>query len=468
VGLSAGCSIARYAQRACLALCTLLAACGFRLGYDALEQCGQGGTCPSGLDCVQGLCVLAPDAGGGDGTVVPGTDGGFPSPPGGPTAPLCGSTQLLRDDFTDPAYLWQWVPSGALGASAAVANGRLEIYLDPGAADVEAGQHSRTVYDLRGSEIAVAALQVGGRRTALVARDFTDLRAELSVVDGELRAVVADGASADVRAAVPYSATMHRYWRLRESAGLLWWEVSPDRSIWIPFHAEVTPLRSPYVEVHLVASGQLVTASEVWFDDLNLPSASAPGACAASSVRDTFDDGVLAVTWNNWIGSGACTGREVNGRFELTFSGVGDSWCGTETRQVVDLRDDATVVEVATSPSMTDLSTLFEAVSLADSTRIEMRHDESLLFMSMRDGNRMLASRSLTFDATAHHFWRLREAAGTTYWETSPDATTWTTQLSAPTRIDLSQVIVDLAGGHWPPGPGGPVTIRYDRFNSAP
>lgn len=37
----------------------------------------------------------------------------------------------------------------------------------------------------------------------------------------------------------------------------------------------------------------------------------------------------------------------------------------------------------------------------------------------------------LTYDSTAHRWWRLREASGTLHWETSPDGSTWTSRRTA-------------------------------------
>ncbi|MEV6309987.1 hypothetical protein AB0M10_15480 [Streptomyces sp. NPDC051840] len=43
------------------------------------------------------------------------------------------------------------------------------------------------------------------------------------------------------------------------------------------------------------------------------------------------------------------------------------------------------------------------------------------------------AAVTLPYDAAAHRWWRLRESAGTVYWETSPNAVTWTVRRSMAT-----------------------------------
>lgn len=53
---------------------------------------------------------------------------------------------------------------------------------------------------------------------------------------------------------------------------------------------------------------------------------------------------------------------------------------------------------------------------------------------------------SVAYNATTHAWWRIREAAGTTFWETSSDGVTWTTQTSQLNPITVSVVDVILGG----------------------
>jgi hypothetical protein len=69
---------------------------------------------------------------------------------------------------------------------------------------------------------------------------------------------------------------------------------------------------------------------------------------------------------------------------------------------------------------------------------------------------------STTYDAVAHRWWRIRESAGSIFWDTSPDGLTWTNQRSKPTatlnlnyRASYAQLYADGASG---------VSI-FDNFN---
>src|SRR5205823_468963 len=59
---------------------------------------------------------------------------------------------------------------------------------------------------------------------------------------------------------------------------------------------------------------------------------------------------------------------------------------------------------------------------------------------------------------------RIREAAGTIYFDTSPDNTTWTTLNSTPAPFQTNAVYLHLATGSWDPEPGG--TTIWLNFNS--
>lgn len=49
---------------------------------------------------------------------------------------------------------------------------------------------------------------------------------------------------------------------------------------------------------------------------------------------------------------------------------------------------------------------------------------------------------NLTYSATAHAWWRIREAAGTLYWDTAPDGLTWTNQFSHTYSISVTSLYV--------------------------
>jgi hypothetical protein len=436
-------------RRACprLVVVALLASfapgCALRLGYDE---------------------VPSDDAPGDDAA-----DAGLGAAPDGAAAAaaLCGSFGLLRDGFDDAAIGPQWIALAPQGVTVSETGGHLAIALGVGSDGVEAGYASRNAYDVRQSAIAVTVLRTAGERAGLELRDPERRGAALAVIGGRLAAVVLDRDLEAERATVVYDPTAHRHWRLREDGGVLHWETSADRSGWSTLHAEALPMTGALAHGRLVARGQTLDGGETWFDDVNLPAAAMPGPCPASSVSDSFDDGVVATSYNNWVDGTSCTGREVGGMFELSFSGAGDAWCGLETRQTLDLRDTAVVVEAPTTPDFRTAMAFFEAVTPAGD-QIQIGRGPDGLFGEMQRGVQQVFWDAVPYDAAAHRFWRLREAGGQTYWDTSADGVTWSNHFAAPTGIDVSAVIIDIAAGHWTPGPGTPFVVRYDHLGLAP
>jgi hypothetical protein len=456
----------------------LTAACGLRSGYDPLgEPCGTQPPCDQGLVCQDGVCISdgSPDGSVGGADADPNAPDADPSAPdagpvpdGGQVAPSlgtpgCGSTLLLRDSFDDTTMDPQWSAFTTSGATISETSGRLTVHLNAGSADADAGYSSATIYDLAGAEMSVKVLQGGGQYTTFELDGANGRGIGFQLTGTVLRVIEIDSEVPTTIASTVYDSTAHRYWRIREADGSAIWETSADGSSWSLFYLEPWPLASTRGYVTLLAGGQLSTVSEAWFDDLNVPGRAAPGICPASIFSDTFD-GSLSFDWTAWVGSGDCSGGISNGTYTLSFSGNGDAWCGVQRRQFVDLRDSAFAVEVPTSPTLNRFESFIEAVTLDHVNEVEMRHEPDGLYMEMFLNGVLKSSTIIPFSATNHRFWRIRESSGTTYWDTSADGATWTNRASAPTVVDLSAVILDLAGGHWTPGPGSPATVRFDNF----
>jgi hypothetical protein len=73
---------------------------------------------------------------------------------------------------------------------------------------------------------------------------------------------------------------------------------------------------------------------------------------------------------------------------------------------------------------------------------------------------------SEAWNATNHRWWRMREASGTVYWETSVNGTSWTTKHSA-SRSGLTECQIRIDAGFWGTEPT-PGTAIYDNYNNPP
>lgn len=73
---------------------------------------------------------------------------------------------------------------------------------------------------------------------------------------------------------------------------------------------------------------------------------------------------------------------------------------------------------------------------------------------------------NLTYSATSHAWWRIREAAGVTYWETSPDGSAWTVRKQKPTAAFASDIRVSLRAGQYSSPSVAPGEATFDSFNA--
>ncbi|MEV5264824.1 hypothetical protein [Streptomyces werraensis] len=75
---------------------------------------------------------------------------------------------------------------------------------------------------------------------------------------------------------------------------------------------------------------------------------------------------------------------------------------------------------------------------------------------------------TLTFDPVAHRWWRFREAAGTLYWETSPDAMTWTVRRTMATTqwLKFGTLRVNFEG--YADEGSTPTPAEVDNINTVP
>jgi hypothetical protein len=79
----------------------------------------------------------------------------------------------------------------------------------------------------------------------------------------------------------------------------------------------------------------------------------------------------------------------------------------------------------------------------------------------------IMSNKTIAFDAIMHRWWRLREASGTTYFETAPDGVSWTVRhsVSTPSFAD-SMWIYFGAGAFKDAAPGGGAI--FDNVNIVP
>jgi hypothetical protein len=131
-------------------------------------------------------------------------------------------------------------------------------------------------YDLTGDSITVEVPSISDEDdfwTWLSLGHSDGYYAEIEVYQGQIRSLYAINHNEFLMASVPYDPAVHRWWRMREQAGQMLWQTSPDGTIWstavqLPNPFPVTALD---VELGVGCGSQCATPPSASFDNYNLP-----------------------------------------------------------------------------------------------------------------------------------------------------------------------------------------------------
>jgi hypothetical protein len=429
------------------------AACSFQGDIGPGFRCDDGDRCPDGQVCVSGRCTTTTEIDA--------------DPDADPVTARCGTLTLLQDDFEDGVVARRWYPWSDPPAAPEESGGYAKVLLPAGSANVWAGFSSAARYDLTAGELDVEVAQVGGVDTVVEIRGYPDGSAQMVVEDGELIAAVYRLPGSGQRRAIPYVPADHRFWRLREDGGDLVWEMSGNRTTWAALHREPLPFGPEHVYAIVSGGGQLPTASEIRFADVNAAAPAGLRYCPTASLHDDFAAPPLEPLWSHWNDS-TCQVTESGGDLTMTFTtGVGAAWCGVETRHLYDLRGSTATVDMRGLPTPQRFVTYFEVIKQRDDgTSLTMLLDEGRIYVEQVIGGATGSTQSWPYQAADHAFWRIAASGADVLFQTGPAAAgPWTTHHTTPAGFDLSEVQVGIGAGHYNPGPGSPVTVRIAAVN---
>jgi hypothetical protein len=257
-----------------------VAACGEAHFQPCAVACGALQACPSGLTCsVDGFChqedpatyACSPvsDAAAADASDPIGMDAD------------CGLPGPGFSDAFDDAAPSSWATATQIDEGRVwVANGLLVFEIGGPAPSTDAGPGldramwaSKKAFDITNRAVVVEVVQPiirSGTRFSFELRTGDGDYAQIRIVGGMTPALesIIIGASAFT---VVFDAARHRWWRIRESAGTLSLEASPDGVDWIALSGGPSPAGGEAVVLELEAAetspGERVSGS---FDNLNL------------------------------------------------------------------------------------------------------------------------------------------------------------------------------------------------------
>lgn len=287
--------------------------------------------------------------------------------------------------------------------------------------------------------------EIAGGRSALGRQSFTMREIVAEEFDGESMA---------------YFPATHRWFRLREDLGVVYWETSADGAAWTVRRSKATVLDLSSVSVRFVSSFWDAETDPGYasIDNVNL-AGGVPGRPKAQSLTDDF----AFASANNWVW-GDAQNQVIDGQLQMMAT---DTYSPLWSVHSYDLTDSFIVWEVAQNLPAGN-GTLISDVSLCVGEDLDNRvtfawdGDGGYLTMIERVGG-VNDETATALDPARHRWLRIRESGGTVYWDTSGDGAYWVNRRSKATGLDLSAGKVRIYTGYY--GSEDDAPLRIDNVN---
>jgi len=166
------------------------------------------------------------------------------------------------------------------------------------------------------------------------------------------------------------------------------------------------------------------------------------------TLIDAFDQVTLNTSkWLQFTGGSAtftydATGAQVNFPASSTSSTDGD----ISSTKVFDLTASYAQMHVITVPSAATSADAELRLKLDGTSWLRWVYEGGTLFAQYRAGGGITTVSSVAYNSSTHAYWRIREASGTVYWDTSTDGASWSNFTSVATPIGITALTTLIAG----------------------
>jgi hypothetical protein len=218
-------------------------------------------------------------------------------------------------------------------------------------------------------------------------------------------------------------------------------------------HAQINYKANPANNANLVDSGNFSTNTTAYGAGLTFVVAQA--APAMSTLVDNFSTNDLSTVWGNSGGTVAVSG----GRCSIQADTAYDSWIqSTGVFSLVGSSFYAEMFPYIAPSAQTGLQPTQDK-----SNGPEMYYGGGTLYAQLTQNFSSVTVGSMAYNATNHAWWRIRESAGTIYWDASPDGSTWTNLWSSTYVQPVNNMYGYAYGGDYGGGsdPTGTSYVAY-------
>jgi hypothetical protein len=266
-----------------------------------------------------------------------------------------------------------------------------------------------------------------------------------------------------IGSAITLDTTAHRWLRIHESGGTLYFDTAPDGATWTNRWSLTNPFAITSMSVKL-RSGSNPESSGSYgiFDNFN----TGQSGSSISNLSDNFNSGVRDSLWTKSGDTSQIIGQ--NNQLYISHTAA-PQYNQLESVVSYNMASSAAYIQVldvgnqslASHEAQFCLSTA--AASADNAVFMHVTGTVLQAYKRVATVQTQIGS-NLTYNSAAHKWWRIRESDGTTYWDTAPDGVTWTNRWSAANPIIMTSIYPQIISGCWQTEASGSYSI-FDNFN---
>ncbi|MDJ1137930.1 hypothetical protein [Streptomyces iconiensis] len=370
-----------------------------------------------------------------------------------PGAPLASLVDDFEDGTVDPV---KW--SGSYGTYSET-GGRARVACDTGYSAVA----SAPAYHLRDSHArcrlyppaAGGAVAEAWAQLLITTQTLgTDAVIEVNSVGGSLGIQMRSGYADPDAVSLPYDPVAHAWVQIRETAGSLYWETSADGLAWTVRRTDSSPawVANGYLQVQLISHRDGGVADVAEYESFNItPVAPGTGIPLAELADDCSSPVVDTARWpdNYNEAPGGPLPDQPDGRARVPCTaGAFAAFASAEDYTLAGSHAAVQVVPAERAGAVGDVFTQLIIRSSVVGTQVvfEVNASTNLLLMVIHVGYIDEVGASIPYDPVEHAWLRVREDAGTLYWETSADGRAWTVRhsVASPPWVSAGNLALQL------------------------
>lgn len=348
----------------------------------------------------------------------------------------CGRPSVIVDDFATTDPLKQWIIQG--GPKEVSQSDGVLVLSPPANGTVDVGLRSAHAVNLDGDAITVkvpAMLNTASESRAYLAAAYDEAnQIRIEQKNGMLHFLSTDAAGMLSGPSATYDPKQHLWWEIRATAKNIVLRTSPDGLSWalgasIPRESVAHFMEHANIVLGAGAAG--ASPGAVSFDHLNL-GRPVISWCSLDGAADTFDGASPAPKWRLETTEFCSITQKEQGLF-LELTGEDAATCSLRSRNAFDLRGKSIVLNVETiaiaEPSVNFFLSLEDDRGFGAEIGVRVSQEVDLngqtVFYYVRRPETLAVAQNEVLYNMSHKLLRIREEAGTLYWETSDTGDVW-------------------------------------------